>query len=457
MSDQRTFASVPYDSRGEATRRERVLQEMDRVIPRGTLFAIILPHYATAGRGRRPLPLETTLRVCFLQQWFELSDPQAEDMLYDSESLRRFARVALGEDTVPDESTILRFRHLLEQHELTLPIFDAVRDLLADQRLLRTAGTIVDATIIAAPSATKNATTTRDPEMKQTRIGNQWYVGLKVHVGTDTRGLVHTLTTTDAAVADSTHLDDLLHGQASTLDGDKAYGTAEDQAQWDASGGTYGINRRGKRTALWDRSNAARSKVRARCEHVVLVVKRLWGFTTVRHRGLAKHRVRAAAAFALANLSLVRHKLRPQGPSAGASGAGGAKRPAFGAKPRPTAHKRPSFRRRRRFHARFRSERCAAINLCTASLKETPTVLSPGEDGCFGRIIRMHESRKYGSADAWNGLFDATNVLTCDDSCFPAGPEKIITLTVMEIAARAADRLARDLKQQATVMAGGRR
>ena len=163
MSDQRTLASVPYDSKGRTTRRERFLTEMDAVIPWARLQALILPHYAVAGRGRRPLPLATMLRVYFLQQWFDLSDPQAKDMLYDSESMRRFARVELGEDTVPDESMILRFRNLLEQHQLTVQIFEAVRTLLTEQRLLLKAGTIVDATIIAAPSSTKNATKTRDP------------------------------------------------------------------------------------------------------------------------------------------------------------------------------------------------------------------------------------------------------------------------------------------------------
>ena len=313
MSDQRTFASVPYDTKGKVTRRERFLQEMDRVIPWATVFAIIVPHYVKAGRGRRPLPLQTMLRVYFLQQWFDLSDPQAEDMLYDSESMRRFARVELGQDTVPDESTILRFRHLLEQHQLTIPIFDAVRNLLEDQRLLLKAGTIVDATIIAAPSSTKNATGTRDPAMQQTKKGQQWHFGMKVHIGTDTRGLVHTLTTTGAATADITQLSDLLHGQESTIYGDKAYDKAEDQAQWEASGGKYRINRRGKRTPYRDRINAIRSKIRARCEHVFLVVKQLWGFTKVRYRGLAKNTVRVYALFALANLYSVRHKLRPQG------------------------------------------------------------------------------------------------------------------------------------------------
>ena len=203
---------MAYDTKGKVTRRERFLREMDAVIPWARLLALVAPHYAVAGRGRRPLPLETMLRVYFLQQWFDLSDPQAEDMLYDSESMRRFARVELGDDTVPDESTILRFRHLLEQHQLTAQMFAAIRELLEEKRLLLKAGTIVDATIIAAPSSTKNATGTRDPEMKQTRKGNQWYVGMKLHVGTDTRGIVHSLVTTDAAQADITQLPALVHG-----------------------------------------------------------------------------------------------------------------------------------------------------------------------------------------------------------------------------------------------------
>ena len=177
MSEQRTLASVMYDTKRKVTRRERFLAEMDAVIPWTRLLALVTPHYATAGRGRRPLPVETMLRVYCLQQWFDLSDPQAEDMLYDSESMRRFARVELGEDTVPDESTILRFRHLLERHALTAQMFDAVRALLEERRLLLKAGTIVDATILAAPSSTKNATGTRDPEMHQTRKGNQWHFG----------------------------------------------------------------------------------------------------------------------------------------------------------------------------------------------------------------------------------------------------------------------------------------
>ena len=313
MNEQRTLASVAYEAKGKVTRRERFLAEMDAVIPWASLLALITPHYAKPGRGRRPLPLETMLRVYFLQQWFDLSDPQAEDMLYDSESMRRFARVELGEDTVPDESTILRFRHLLEQHQLTAQMFAAVRELLEAKQLLVKAGTIVDATIVAAPSSTKNATKTRDPEMRQTRKGNQWYFGMKLHIGTDPGGLVHTLVTTDAAQADITQLPHLLHGQESALHGDKAYWKEDHRQHWEASGGAYLVNERAPRTPALDAQNRERSRVRARCEHAFHVVKRLWGFAKVRYRGLQKNTTRAYAAFALANLYRVRQHLTPQG------------------------------------------------------------------------------------------------------------------------------------------------
>ena len=171
MGQQHTFAGVAYTSKKKQTKRERFLTEMDAVIPWGELLALVAPHYPTAGRGRQPLPMEVLLRVYFLQPWFNLSDPLAEEMLYDSESMRRFAHVELGEDTIPDESTILRFRHLLERHQLTTQMFAAVKEHLASRRLLLSAGTIVDATIISAPSSTKNATHTRDPEMRQTKKG----------------------------------------------------------------------------------------------------------------------------------------------------------------------------------------------------------------------------------------------------------------------------------------------
>jgi hypothetical protein len=172
------------------------------MIPWARLLALIERHYPKAGNGRQPLGPEKMLRIYFLQQWVNLSDPQAEDAIYDSEAMRRFARVELGDDVVPDESTILRFRHLLEQHRLTRAMFDAVASLLEERRLLLRSGTIVDATIIAAPSSTKNASAARDPEMKQTRKGKSWHFGMKLHIGADKRGIIHTVTATHAGAAE---------------------------------------------------------------------------------------------------------------------------------------------------------------------------------------------------------------------------------------------------------------
>ncbi len=316
MSQQRTFASVAWSQKGKVTRRERFLAEMDAVIPWSRLLALIEPHYPKPGRGRRPLEMETMLRIYFLQQWFNLSDPAAEDAIYDSESMRRFAKVELGQDVVPDETTILRFRHLLEKHGLTEAIFEAVKDLLAEHRLLLRAGTIVDATIIAAPSSTKNATGTRDPEMKQTRKGQNWHFGMKLHIGTDRRGTVHSLTATHAAEADIKQLPNLLHGEESVLYGDQAYWKEADRQAFEKRGVRYRVNRRapgGNRnlSQRWRKINRARSRTRARCEHPFRVVKRLWGFDKTRYRGIGKNLARAQTMFALANLYAVRHRLLP--------------------------------------------------------------------------------------------------------------------------------------------------
>ena len=177
MAEQRTFAGLAWNSKGKVTRCERFLSEMDAVIPWKRLIALIEPHYPRQGKGRPPLGLEKMLRIYFLQQWFDLSDPQAEDSIYDSESMRRFVGIELGEDTVPDETTILRFRHLLERHSLTEAMFAEVRELLEEKRLLLRTGTIVDATIIQAPSSTKNEERKRDPEMRQTKKGDEWHFG----------------------------------------------------------------------------------------------------------------------------------------------------------------------------------------------------------------------------------------------------------------------------------------
>jgi IS5 family transposase len=317
MGEQRTFAGLAWSRKGKVTRREQFLAEMDAVIPWKRLRALIEPHYPNTGKGRQPLGLEKMLRIYFVQQWFDLSDPAAEDAVYDSESIRRFVGVELGEDRVPDESTILRFRHLLEEHDLAEAIFAEVRSLLEEKRLMLKAGTIVDATIIHAPSSTKNKSGQRDPEMKQGRKGKTWYFGMKIHTGTDKRGLTHSVTVTDAGQADIKQMPQLLHGEEREVFGDQAYWKEADRQDFEERDVRYRVNRRPKRgrplNDRWKEINRSRSRVRARGEHGYHVVKRLWGFNKVRYRGLAKNRARALTAFALANLYLVRHKLLPPG------------------------------------------------------------------------------------------------------------------------------------------------
>ena len=265
------------------------------------------------------MALEGMLRVYFMQQWFNLSDPQAEDALYDIEPMRRFAGVELGEDTVPDETTILRFRHLLESHQLTEAIFAEVNALLEERKLMLKSGTIVDATIISAPSSTKNASKERDPEMHQTKKGKQWYFGMKLHVGATNQGLVHSVATGPANQADITRLGDLLHGEEDELYGDQAYWSEDHRQHCKQAGIRYRVNRRAKPhsqlSSYEKRVNRSRSRRRAFGEFPFRVVKRLWGFAKVRYRGIYKNTVRAFAMFALANLYLVRRRLMAQGVS----------------------------------------------------------------------------------------------------------------------------------------------
>jgi IS5 family transposase len=316
MEKQQTFASAAWSRKGKVTRQERFLAEMDAVIPWSRLVGLIEPYYPNTGKGRPPHDLERMLRIYFLQQWFNFSGPQAEDAIYDSESMRRFARVELGDDKIPDESTILRFRHRLEKHGLTEAIFEAVKDLLEEHRLTLRAGTVVDATIIAAPSSTKNATGTRDPEMKQTRKGKNWHFGMRIHVGTDRRGIVHSVTATHAAQSDIGQLPHLLHGEESALYWDQAYWKEADRQVFEERGARYRVNRRaprGNRTLSerWRKINLAHSRTRACCEHPFRVIKQLWGFQKVRYRRIAKNLARAQTMFALANLYAVRHRLLP--------------------------------------------------------------------------------------------------------------------------------------------------
>lgn len=315
MGKQQTFAGLAWKNKGRQTRREQFLAEMNQIIPWRALLDRIEPHYPKAGRGRQPLGLEKMLRIYLLQIWFDLSDPQAEDAIYDSESMRRFAGVELSDDVVPDESTILRFRHLLEKNGLTEAIFEEVKVFLEQKGLFLKSGTIVDATIIHAPSSTKNATNSRDPEMRQTKKGNNWHFGMKVHVGTDRRGLVHSLVTTHAAAADISQLSNLLHGGEREIFGDQAYWKEELRCSFRDAGVRYRVNRRGhyKRPLTEHQRviNRTRSRTRARGEHAFRIVKQVWGFAKVRYRGLAKNTSRALTSFAMANLYMVRKFLAP--------------------------------------------------------------------------------------------------------------------------------------------------
>ena len=224
MPKQPAFPGLRDAMKKKQTRRELFLAEMDSVVPWTRLLALIEPHYPKAGRkgGRPPMPLETMLRVYFLQNWYALSDPMAEETLYDSEAMRHFAGIELGDDRIPDETTILNFRHLLERHGLTQAIFADVNAHLSDKGITLRSGTLIDATIIDAPSSTKNKTGARDPEMSSTKKGNDWYFGMKAHIGVDAdSGVTHSLETSTAKLHDSQVWDALLHGEETSVWADK--------------------------------------------------------------------------------------------------------------------------------------------------------------------------------------------------------------------------------------------
>jgi IS5 family transposase len=307
-----SFASLAYEHKKKQTRREKFLGEMERVIPWEELLALIRPYYPVAGNGRQPMPLERMLRIYFMQQWYGLSDPAMEDALYDIESMRRFAGVDLEVDMVPDETTILHFRHLLERHNLTKKMFEKIKSYLTEKGLLLREGTIVDATIISAPSSTKNRDKTRDKEMKQTKKGNQWYFGMKAHIGTDTgKGLAHSIVVTDAAVHDSQVMDELASEEGVAIYGDKAYSSEKKRREYEEKGIRWYVNLKPTRWRSLSeeemQSNHRRSQVRAKGEHAFLVVKHLWQYRKVRYKGLYKNAVQVFSLFMLANLYLVRH------------------------------------------------------------------------------------------------------------------------------------------------------
>jgi len=308
---QPSFSDLEYANKKKTTRRERFLQEMDSIIPWNLLVKPIKRVYPQGHTGRPPVPLESMLRIYFLQQWYGLSDPAAEDSLYDTESMRRFVGVDM--DSIPDESTICRFRHRLEREGLTAKLFQKVEGYLSEQGLIVNEGTIVDATIIGASGSTKNSEKKRDPEMKPTRKGNQWYFGMKAHVGTDTNGRVHSVVVTDASVHDSQMMEELVHGEEQVVYGDKAYADAGKQARFEESGVEWRVNRKGsarRKLNIADRSfNRKNNRTRARGEHAFRIVKDMWGYSKVRYRGIEKNAAQVFTLFALANLYLCRRDL----------------------------------------------------------------------------------------------------------------------------------------------------
>lgn len=311
---QTTFANSGFERYAKPTRRAAFLAEMDRVVPWRDLGALIEPFYPKAGNGRPPKPLQQMLRIYFLQQWFDLSDPGVEEALYDSASMRSFVGLDLGREPVPDETTILNFRHLLEAHELGRRLFEQVHVHLERQGIKVAKGTIVDATIINAPSSTKNASGKRDPDMHQTKKGNEWYFGMKAHVGVDSKTkVIHSVVATGANVADCSVLPDLLHGEETRVWGDQSYRGQRKVIREHAPHALDFTNRRYRFKGLVDETerakNRTKSRVRARVEHVFGVIKRVFGFQKVRYRGLDKNAHRLFVTCALANLFVVRAQL----------------------------------------------------------------------------------------------------------------------------------------------------
>jgi len=312
---QQTFASQSsFEKYGRKSRRELFLDEMEVVVPWAELQALVEPHYPKAGNGRRPVGLSIMLRTYFMQRWFNLSDPGVEEAFYESATLRRFAGVDLGVAPAPDETTVLRFRHLLEKHDLCGAMLEAVNLHLEAKGIRIATGTIVDATIIHAPSSTRNEKKERDPAMHQTKKGKQWYFGLKAHIGVDSKeGTVHSVATSAANVSDIHMLPDLLHGEERKVWGDGGY---QGQTKAIRQAALKAQDMTCKRTKFKNyvdevakKKNTTKSKVRAKVEHVFRIRKRIFGFDKVRYRGIAKNHHRLCANFALINLYLHRKRL----------------------------------------------------------------------------------------------------------------------------------------------------
>ena len=315
-------SSLGLELTTKKTRKREFLEEMERVVPWAQLVSLIEPHSPRAKTGRPPFPVETMLRIHFLQQWFGLSDPAMEEALFDVPMYREFAQLPDGLVRLPDESTILRFRHLLEKHGLAAQMFAAVNATLGAKGLMLKTGSVVDATLISAPSSTKNSTGTRDPEMHQTKKGNNWYFGMKAHIAVDAdSGLVHHQVCTAANVHDLRVVDQLLHGKERHVFADSGYrGIAKwsrrKRIRWAVAmtpGHRKALDPNRRLDALKDRAERIKASIRAKVEHPFRVLKRQFGYVKARYRGLAKNAAQVTTLFMLSNLWMVRRKLAATG------------------------------------------------------------------------------------------------------------------------------------------------
>ena len=315
---QKSLGNTGFELVTKKTRKRQFLDEMNLVVPWSELVGLIQPHAPTGKTGRPPFVVSTMLRIHFMQQWFGLSDPAMEEALHDVPLYREFAGLDAGATRMPDESTILRFRHLLEENNLSIQLLATINATLATKGLMLKVGTVVDATLIAAPSSTKNSSGERDPEMHQVKKGNQWHFGMKAHIGVDAdSGLVHTVIGTAANVNDVTQGHGLLHGDETVVFADAGYQGAAKRPE--ATGVDWHVAMRpGKRRALdkhspWgdllDKAEQLKASVRAKVEHPFRVVKCQFGFTKVRYKGLAKNTAQLVTLFALSNLWMVRRRI----------------------------------------------------------------------------------------------------------------------------------------------------
>ncbi len=311
-------ASLKLNLNVKKTRKQVFLEQMEKVVPWAALVERIAPYYPEGKTGRPPFSLQTMLRVHFMQQWFTLSDPAMEEAFFDTPLYREFAQLEeFGR--LPDESTILRFRHRLEEHKLADQILATVNEVLTARGLLLKAGTVVDATLIAAPSSTKNKDRARDPAMHSSKKGEQMYFGMKAHIGADAEsGLVHTVRGTSGNVHDITEGNSLLHGEETVAFGDAGYQgidkrpDAKAGVKWHVAmrpGKRRALNKENAADALIDKAEKMKAGIRAKVEHPFRVIKRQFGYVKVRYRGLKKNTAQLVTLFALSNLWMVRGKL----------------------------------------------------------------------------------------------------------------------------------------------------